>query len=268
MIDIHSHVVWGLDDGASSVEDSLIMLRTAAEDGITDIVATPHSNAQYRFQPGLLHGRMEELAAHSKGKPVIHHGCEFQVTSDNIGRLLDAPFTYTIDAGPYLLLEFSGFHIGKHTESILRQLLDAGIVPIVAHPERNPILLRDLDRLASWIELGCLAQVTALSITGGFGSPPRSAAFPPAGPRSRPRGRHRRARPSAPSSGSLGGLQRHPRALRRRICGSPVHGQSARHYPWTSSAGRETGGCRPAQKALVAVLIYGLKSIRISGADI
>jgi len=177
MIDIHSHVVWGLDDGASSVEDSLIMLRTAAEDGITDIVATPHSNAQYRFQPGLLQHRMEELAALSEGKPVIHPGCEFQVTIDNLGPLLDTPSSYTINAGPYLLLEFPDFHIGRHIESILRQLLNAGIVPIVAHPERNPLLLRDLDRLESWIELGCLAQVTALSITGGFGGPPRSAAL-------------------------------------------------------------------------------------------
>jgi protein-tyrosine phosphatase len=177
MIDIHSHVVWGLDDGASSPEDSLAMLRIASEDGITDIVATPHSSAQYLFQPGLLQQRTEELARRSEGKPVIHAGCEVHVSSDNIGPLLDSPATYTINAGPYVLLEFPGLQIGRHTESILRQLLDAGIVPIVAHPERNQPLLRDLARLESWVELGCLAQVTALSITGGFGSPPRSAAL-------------------------------------------------------------------------------------------
>lgn len=177
MIDIHSHVVWGLDDGASSLDDSLTMLRTAAEDGITEIVATPHSNAQYRFQPGLLRLRMEELTARCQGKPVVHRGCEFQVTIDNIAPLLDSPSAYTINGGPYLLLEFPDFHIGKHSELVLRQLLDGGIVPIVAHPERNPLLLRDLDRLESWIERGCLAQVTALSITGGFGGPTRSAAL-------------------------------------------------------------------------------------------
>ena len=154
MIDIHSHVVWGLDDGASSLEDSLDMLRIASEDGITDIVATPHSNAQYLFQPGLLQQRTEELARRSQGKPVIHAGCEVHVSSDNIGPLLDSPATYTINAGPYVLLEFPGLHVGRHTESFLRQLLDAGIVPIVAHPERNQPLLRDLARLESWIELG------------------------------------------------------------------------------------------------------------------
>jgi protein-tyrosine phosphatase len=177
MIDIHSHIVWDLDDGASSIEDSLAMLRTASEDGITDIVATPHSNARYQFHPALLRQRTEELARRSEGKPVIHRGCEFHLNSDNIAPMLDSPSTYTINAGPYLLLEFPDFHIGTHTESILRQLLDAGIVPIVAHPERNPFLLRDLDRLESWIDLGCLAQVTARSITGGFGGPSRSAAF-------------------------------------------------------------------------------------------
>jgi protein-tyrosine phosphatase len=177
MIDIHSHVVWELDDGASSIEDSLAMLRTASEDGITDIVATPHSNAQYAFQPVLLHQRTEELTRQSEGKPIIHRGCEFHINSDNLGPLLDSPSSYTINAGPYLLLEFPNFHIGKHTESILRQLLDAGIVPIVAHPERNPLLLQDLHRLESWLELGCLTQVTARSITGGFGGPTRSASL-------------------------------------------------------------------------------------------
>jgi len=175
MIDIHSHVVWGLDDGACSLEDGLAMLRTALEDGITDIVATAHSNAQYRFQPDLLRQRTEVLARRSEGKPFIHTGCEFRISSDNIGPLLDSPFTYTINAGPYLLLEFSDLHIGRHTESILRQLLDAGIVPIVAHPERNPLLRRDIDRVESWIELGCLVQVTAQSTTGGFGGATRSA---------------------------------------------------------------------------------------------
>lgn len=176
MIDIHSHIVWGLDDGAASIEDSLAMLSTAWQDGITDIVATPHSNAEYNFHPALLRRRREELAGH-EGTPVIHLGCEFQLNSDNISSLLDSPSSYTVNAGQYLLLEFPDLHIGRHTESILRQLLDAGIVPIVAHPERNPLLQRDLDRLESWIELGCLAQVTARSITGGFGGAANSAAL-------------------------------------------------------------------------------------------
>ena len=177
MIDIHNHIVWGLDDGASSIEDSLAMLGAAWQDGITDIVATPHANTQHQFHAAALGLRTEELTRRREGAPVIHRGCEFHLSSDNIALLLDRPSSYTINAGPYLLLEFPDLHMGRHVESILRQLLDLGIVPIVAHPERNPLLLRNFDRLESWIELGCLVQLTARSITGGFGGPSRSAAF-------------------------------------------------------------------------------------------
>lgn len=174
MIDIHSHVVWGLDDGASSIEESLEMLRVAREGGTTEIVATPHLNGRYEFQPEAMRRAIAELNARTEGQPVIHRGCEFQITGDNIGPLLECPSTYTINAGPYLLLESHDFHIGKYTESILDQLLRAGVIPIIAHPERNQILLRDLDRLEAWVDSGCLCQITALSMTGGFGSPPKS----------------------------------------------------------------------------------------------
>ena len=177
MIDIHSHFVWGLDDGPSSIDDSLAMLRVAADDGITDIVATPHFNAQYPFQPDLLRSHVQELAGHTAGKPAIHYGCEFQLTSDNLGPLLENPFAFTINGGPYLLVELPNSHIAKHTESFLTRLVDARIVPVLVHPERNVLVLRDLDRLERWVELGCLVQVTALSITGGFGGAPKSGAI-------------------------------------------------------------------------------------------
>ena len=177
MIDIHSHVLWGVDDGASSLEDSIAILRAAWADGTTGIVATPHSNARYSFQADLCRRGIEELAARTEGQPVIHLGCEFQVTVDNIGPLLDRPTIYTMNGGPYLLLECPDFHIGRYTESILERLLQADIVPIIVHPERNPLLVRDLDRLEGWVGLGCLIQVTALSITGGFGGSVRSASL-------------------------------------------------------------------------------------------
>ena len=131
MIDIHCHFVWGLDDGPSSIDDSLAMLRVAADDGITDIVATPHFNAQYPFQPDLLRSHVQELAGHTAGKPAIHYGCEFQLTSDNLGPLLENPFAFTINGGPYLLVELPNSHIAKHTESFLTRLVDARIVPVL-----------------------------------------------------------------------------------------------------------------------------------------
>jgi protein-tyrosine phosphatase len=177
VIDIHSHVLWDLDDGADTMEDSLSMLRAAAADGTTDIVATPHCNAQYVYDAELVARRMAILAANAGGQPKIHRGCEFHLNYDNLDRLLRGHALYTINGGRYLLLECPDFHVGKHTEAVLERLVDAGLVPILAHPERNPVLQQSISRLDRWVEFGCLTQVTSLSITGAFGSPPRAAAM-------------------------------------------------------------------------------------------
>src|SRR5664279_5069009 len=176
MVDIHSHVVWGLDDGARDVEQSLGMLRAAAENGTSDIVATPHSNAQYRYQAELLEERVQQLAAKTGGKPRIHKGCDLHLSFDNIDEVLQRPGKYSINGKQYLLVECPDFHIGKHMEGVLQQLVGNGIVPIVTHPERNPVLQNKLSRVEEWVELGCLVQVTALSISGGFGRTAHSAA--------------------------------------------------------------------------------------------
>src|ERR1035441_425092 len=84
MVDIHSHIVWGLDDGATGMEQSLSMLRAAAESGTTDIVATPHSNAEFAYQGDLLEQRIRELALRTGGKPRIHRGCDLHLSFDNI----------------------------------------------------------------------------------------------------------------------------------------------------------------------------------------
>jgi len=176
VIDIHSHVVWAVDDGPTSLEESLAMLQASAADGVTDIVATSHSNQRYAYDAELVQGRIAELGR-CTAHPRIHRGCEFHLTFDNVDQLLENHTAFTINGTRYLLLECPDFHIGRHTEAVLQRLIDVALVPIVAHPERNPQLQKALNRLESWIELGCLAQVTSLSITGGFGGPPRSAAM-------------------------------------------------------------------------------------------
>ncbi len=169
MVDIHSHILWELDDGSRSMEESIAMLAVARENGTTDIVATPHSNGEFPYRPELVDQRIRELTAATGGAPRILRGCDFHLSYDNVDHLLNKPETYTINGTHYLLIECPDFHIGKHTEIVLERLLDAGIVPIVTHPERNPVLQRDLGRLEEWMQLGCLVQVTALSVTGGFG---------------------------------------------------------------------------------------------------
>lgn len=169
MIDVHCHIAWALDDGAASLEESLAMLDATRESGTTDIVATPHFNAQYAYEVGLLDQRLQQLAARAGGKPRIHRGCEFRLSFDNLDHLLERPSIYTINCKQYLLVECPDLHIGKHLDLIFERIIDAGLVPLIAHPERNPVLQGKLERIEAWVELGCLVQVTASSITGGFG---------------------------------------------------------------------------------------------------
>ena len=176
MIDIHNHSAWGLDDGPATPEDTLSMLRIAATDGITEVVFTPHFNADYIFKPDLLSARKEALQGQNASTPAVCSGCEFQITLDNLDALLACPTTFTINQGRYLLLELPCSHVAAYTESVMHQLLKSGIVPIIAHPERNPVLMANLSRLESWVEMGCLTQITAFSVTGGFGGGARSAA--------------------------------------------------------------------------------------------
>jgi len=175
MVDIHSHILWELDDGSTSKEESIAMLAVARENGTTDIVATPHSNGEFTYRPELVDQRIRELTEATGGAPRILRGCDFHLSYDNVDHLLERPATYTINGTQYLLIECPDFHVGKHTEIVIERILNAGIVPIVTHPERNPVLQKDLGRIEEWMQLGCLVQVTALSVTGGFGKSAHAA---------------------------------------------------------------------------------------------
>jgi protein-tyrosine phosphatase len=169
MIDIHSHILWGLDDGSESLEESVAMLKAAAEAGTTDIVATPHSNANYRFDPDLIQSRIAELTDATGGVPRIHTGCDFHLSFENIEDAFKRPERYTINHKNYLLVEFPDLHIATALDGILLRFLEIGIVPIVTHPERNLILQQSIPRLEAWMQSGCLMQVTSLSLLGRFG---------------------------------------------------------------------------------------------------
>jgi protein-tyrosine phosphatase len=176
MIDIHSHILPGLDDGAGSPEESLAMLRMAAAGGTTDIVATPHANHEYRFDPARVEREIAGLQAAVGDTPQIHYGCDFQLTPENIEDAIRSPGKYSIDHRGYLLVEFSDFLIPKTTSEIFARLIGAGLRPIVTHPERNQLLQSRLEELAGWVSKGALIQVTAQSMLGLFGKPAKAAA--------------------------------------------------------------------------------------------
>jgi protein-tyrosine phosphatase len=174
MVDIHSHVLYGLDDGAKTREQSVEMLGIAERSGTTDIVATPHANGKYAFRPEVIAERIAELSALTSVR--IHPGCDFHLQFDTIEQAVADPGKFTINHNGYLLVEFPDMSIFTETDVILEQLLDAGMVPIISHPERNAALQRRLDDLARWVERGCYVQVTAASYTGLFGKEARTCA--------------------------------------------------------------------------------------------
>jgi protein-tyrosine phosphatase len=176
LVDIHSHILPGLDDGAKTLEDSVAMLKMAAESGTTDIVATPHANSEFTFDPDLITAKIAEVQAAAGPVPRIHRGCDFHLTLENIQDALTNPAKYAINHLAYLLVEFSDLLIPRTTQEIFDRMQAVGLTPIITHPERNGLLHSRLDQLQSWVEHGALVQVTAGSLLGGFGRTAKSVA--------------------------------------------------------------------------------------------
>jgi protein-tyrosine phosphatase len=163
-----------LDDGSKSLEESVAMLRLAGDSGTTDIVATPHADLEYKFQPELIRQRVEEITTATAGFPRIHEGCDFHLTYDNIQDAIAHPAKYTIAHKSYLMVEFSDLLIFRNVSEIFASLREAGIVPVITHPERNQLLQQRLPHLKKWVAEGCYLQVTAQSLLGQFGNTARN----------------------------------------------------------------------------------------------
>lgn len=176
LVDIHSHILPGLDDGAKTHEVALTMLKLAAESGTTDIVATPHANLEFMFDPEAIERKIAELQAAAGPLPRIHRGCDFHLTLENIQDALAHPDKYSINHKNYLLVEFSEMLIPRTTQEIFDRFLNAGLIPIVTHPERNALLHTRMEQMESWVANGALMQVTAQSLLGRFGRTVKSIA--------------------------------------------------------------------------------------------
>lgn len=169
MIDIHSHILAEVDDGAKTWEISREMCRMAAADGIEHMVATPHANDRYKYDRAYLQGQLSKLRALTGGKPRLSLGCDFHLSYENVQDAMVRPEWYCIDGGYYLLVELNNHSIPAQIEEYLAKLGDKNLRPIITHPERNPILQQTPQRVLKWVELGCAVQVTASAVTGFWG---------------------------------------------------------------------------------------------------
>ena len=170
MVDIHCHILPAVDDGSKSWEMTAEMCRVAIADGITHIVATPHCNPDFLYDRDHLAEMMGDLYDVACGQLTFSLGCDFHFSSDNIRDVLNDPHRYTIHESNYLLVEFADFGINPEVTRHLEELGILGIVPVITHPERNPMMLRHPQLVLDLAQQGCVVQVTANSFLGFWGS--------------------------------------------------------------------------------------------------
>jgi protein-tyrosine phosphatase len=179
VIDLHSHVLPGVDDGARTIEDSRELASKAASEGITAIAATPHVRHDYPTTPDRMEAEVAALRRDfsEQGIPVeILHGGEVDLqamrtlSQDDLRRFTIA------QNGRYLLVEFPYRGWPLDLEQTLFDLALSGIAPILAHPERNAEVQADPGRLGPFVERGGLVQITAASLDGRIGRRSRQAA--------------------------------------------------------------------------------------------
>ncbi len=170
MVDIHCHILPETDDGARSWEIAAEMCRVARIDGIEHIVASPHANHEYEYNREKHEQTLDRLRTIAGGVLTFSLGCDFHFSYENIQDALKHPSRYCIGNTNYLLVEFSDYGLAPTTGEHLLQLMEAGMTPIITHPERNPILMRDPRPVVAWAAMGAVVQVTANSLTGRWGS--------------------------------------------------------------------------------------------------
>ncbi len=172
MVDIHHHLLWGLDDGAKDFETSLGMAKASAADGVTHIVCTPHANGTYSYQPEVNAAKVAELQAKldAEGVPLkVGLGCDFHLSYDNIVDAKANPGRFSVNGLGYLMVEIPDYGVPRGLTETFYELQLVGLTPILTHPERNPTLQNDHSRLAEWMRGGVLVQVTGDSVTGRMG---------------------------------------------------------------------------------------------------
>lgn len=158
-----------MDDGSKTLEQSIAMLKMAAAAGTTELVCTPHANRDYKFEPLVIRDRLRELEARIGGALRLYTGCGFHLSYENIQDAITHPRKYTINQDRYLLVEFSELMIFRNTAEIFGRLQEAGMMPIITHPERNQLLQMRIEEIAAWVESGACVQVTGQSLLGKFG---------------------------------------------------------------------------------------------------
>ena len=175
MIDLHCHLLPGIDDGPDTLEGSLALARIAVGNGITKAVLTPHIHpGRYNNDRDSISRDREAFAAAlaSHGIPLeLGFAAEVRIGPEIVPLIEQdrIPFLGLHNGDRLLLLEFPHSHIPLGSEKFVTWLLSQKIRPLIAHPERNKDVIRNIDKINPFVEAGCLLQITAGALVGAFG---------------------------------------------------------------------------------------------------
>ncbi|MFD1707470.1 tyrosine-protein phosphatase [Siminovitchia sediminis] len=173
MIDIHCHILPGLDDGAADFTESLLMAQKAREEGIKKIIATPHhQNGKYNnFKEDIIQ-KVQELNDYLTAEQVnveILPGQETRIYGDMVEDYDRDEILTLANISSYVFVELPSGHVPRYTEQLLFDLQMKGLTPVIVHPERNSELIEQPDKLYKLVKNGAATQITAASFVGYFG---------------------------------------------------------------------------------------------------
>ena len=174
-IDIHSHILYGIDDGSKSLEESIEIIKQAIKVGFKEIVLTPHfiENSKYKASKSEKESILKNIKDELKKQNInINLYLGNEVFVDNYEELLDKEISF-INNSRYILIEFPMNHKPKDINNIIYELKIKGIIPIIAHPERYDYVEKDINIAKEWIEEGAILQSNYGSIIGIYGSGPQ-----------------------------------------------------------------------------------------------
>lgn len=170
MVDIHCHLLYGVDDGPQAMEESVKMLKSAAEQGITDIILTPHyRRGMFKFEKETV--LANKAALEDKAREIgvrLHLGTEFHVNGDII-EYLESGRCLTLADSEYVLTEYEYDTDYSYIFRMSHELMRHGYIPVIAHVERYACLVRTPKRLEELQEIGALIQINAAAVIGEEG---------------------------------------------------------------------------------------------------
>ncbi|EOT49317.1 protein-tyrosine phosphatase [Enterococcus sp. AZ150] len=173
MIDLHCHILPGIDDGAENLDASIAMAEKAIDQGITHVLCTPHhNNGKYTNPKISIIEQVANLQAEldKRNLPLtLFEGQEVRITGTLIDEIKNDRILFTDIEDRYILIEFPTLDIPAYTEQLFFELRGMRKVPIIVHPERNAKFRENPNLLIPFLDMGCLAQLTAPSYIGVFG---------------------------------------------------------------------------------------------------